>query len=451
MSLARLVITSVTLEGRSKSEVARDYGVSRVWVQKLVHRYQREGPAAFQPRSRRPRSNPRTVSVEVEDQIVRLRKTLTTKGVDAGAETIAAHLQTAGVDPVPAVSTIWRILCRRGFVTPQPQKRPRSSWKRFCADQPNERWQADLTHWWLADNTEVEILNILDDHSRVCIASVARRVTTGVQVWASFAAAFDIWGIPAEVLTDNGAVFTGKQRGQGRVALEVQLGLRGVRVSHSRPYHPQTCGKVERFHQTEKKWLTAQSRATGLAMLQRQLSRFQAYYNTVRPHRALGRRTPAQAYAARPKAVPTGPIIPAHYRVRHDKIDTGGSVTVRHNSRLHHIGLGARHAGTPITLLIDDLHIRVIGRHTGQLIRELTLDPTRDYQPRGLPPGPPPRGATPRPASRSRPDRATTAGVKAGRRPPAGPRALTPARTAPPSPAGMPNTPRNATMSRDTC
>src|SRR4249920_93735 len=116
MSMARLVITAVTVEGRSKSEVARDYGVSRVWVQKLVRRYQREGPAAFEPRSRRPHSNPRAVDLEVEDQIVRLRKTLTKKGVDAGVETIAAHLQMAGVSPVPAVSTIWRILSRRGFV-----------------------------------------------------------------------------------------------------------------------------------------------------------------------------------------------------------------------------------------------------------------------------------------------------------------------------------------------
>ena len=236
------------------------------------------------------------------------------------------------------------------------------------------------------------------------------------------------------------------------MALEIQLGLAGIRLGHSRPYHPQTCGKVERFHQTQKKWLGAQPRAASLAGLQRQLDRFGRYYNTVRPHRALGRRTPAQAYAGRPKAVPTGPVIPAHYRVRTDKIDAGGSVTVRHNSRLHHIGLGARLAGTPISLLIDDLHIRVIHRHTGQLIRELILDPTRDYQPRGLPPGPPKQTATtPPPASRSRPNRATAAGVKAGRRPPAGPRPLTPARTAPPSPAGMPDTPRNATMSRDTC
>jgi hypothetical protein len=110
-----------------------------------------------------------------------------------------------------------------------------------------------------------------------------------------------------------------------------------------------------------------QPRAATIGGLQHQLDRFTRYYNTIRPHRALGRRTPAQAFAARPKAVPTGPVIPAHYRVRHDRIDSGGSVTVRHNSRLHHIGLGARLAGTPISLLIDDLHIRVIERHTGAL------------------------------------------------------------------------------------
>jgi transposase InsO family protein len=423
MSLARLVITAVTVEGRSKTSVARDYGITRFWVQTLVKRFAVEGEGAFEPHSRRPHTNPRAVDLEVEDQIVRLRKTLSKKGLDAGAETIAAHLATTGVAPVPAVSTIWRILSRRGFVVAQPQKRPRSSWKTFCADQPNERWQADITHWRLADGTEVEILNILDDHSRVCIASAARRVTLGPDVVATFTHAFTRWGVPAEVLTDNGAVFTAKQRGEGRVALEVELGLRGVRISHSRPYHPQTCGKVERFHQTQKKWLTAQPRAATVAGLQHQRNRFALYYNTVRPHRALGRRTPAQAYEARPKAIPAGPVIPTHYRVRTDKIDRWGAVTLRHNSRLHHIGLGARLAGTPISLLIDDLHIRVIGRHTGELIRELTLDPTRDYQPRGLPPGPPKQtAATPRPASRSRPPRATAAGVKAGRRPPAGPR-----------------------------
>jgi hypothetical protein len=194
----------------------------------------------------------------------------------------------------------------------------------------------------------------------------------------------------------------------------------------------------------------------GLPGCNRQLDRFGRYYHTVQPHSAVGRRTLAQAYAGRPKAVPTGPVIPGHYRVGTDKIDAGGSVTVRHNSRLHHIGLCARLAGTPISLLIDDLQIRVIHRHTGDLIRELILDPTRDYQPRGLPPGPPNQiAATPPPASRSRPKVPPAAGVNAGRRPPAGPRPLTPARTAPPSPAGcrtppeMQRCPKTLTVSRD--
>jgi transposase InsO family protein len=391
---AQLIITAVVVEGRSKTEVARDYGVSRYWVQQLVGRFQREGSAAFQPRSRRPHASPQAVDVEVEDAIIRLRKELSKQGLDAGAETIAAHLArqlpaVGGRPAMPAVSTIWRILSRRGFVRPQPQKRPRSSWRTFCADQPNERWQADITHWQLADGTEVSILNILDDHSRLCLGSDARRNTTGPDVVASFRKAFARWGIPAGVLSDNGAVFTAKQRGEGRVALEIELGALGVKFDHSRPYHPQTCGKVERFHQTQKKWLAAQPAATSLRVLQRQLDRFADYYNTVRPHRALARRTPAQAYTARPKAIPTGIKIPAHYRVRNDTIDSGGTVTLRHNSRLHHIGVGANRRGTRVTLLIDDLHIRIIGRDTGQLIRELILDPTRDYQPRGLPPGPP--------------------------------------------------------------
>jgi transposase InsO family protein len=259
---------------------------------------------------------------------VRLRKTLSKQGLDAGAETIRTHLQTAGTDRLPSTSTIWRILTRRGFVTAQPRKRPKGAGKRFCADMPNERWQADITHWQLADSTSVEILNIVDDHSRLNLLSKARITTTGPDVLVSFRAAFRRYGIPASVLTDNGAVFTGKPRRGGRVALEIELDLLGVRLHHSRPYHPQTCGKVERFHQTQKKWLAAQPAPATLADLQRQLDRFRRYYNTVRPHRAIERRTPEHAYTARPKAKPTKPSIPVHYRVRRDRIDTSGVITI---------------------------------------------------------------------------------------------------------------------------
>ncbi|MGH3333012.1 MAG: IS481 family transposase [Nocardioidaceae bacterium] len=396
MSKARLIITAVVDEKRPKSAVARDYDVSRYWVQQLVQRYLAEGEAAFEPHSRRPHSSPHAVPAAVEDQIVRLRKDLTRQGLDAGADTIRSHLarrtprsQTSSQNAPPSVSTIWRILTRRGFVTPQPQKRPRSSWHRFEAEQPNERWQADTTHWQLADGTPVEILNLLDDHSRLALACVPRRTITGPDVVHAFQDAFVRWGIPASVLTDNGAVFTGLPRRGGRVALEIELGRLGVRFDHSRANHPQTQGKVERFQQTEKKWLAAQPPAKTIAGLQRQLTRFRRYYNDVRPHRALDRRTPWEAYTARPKATATGPYIDPHWRVRHDKVDQAGTVTLRYNSRLHHIGVGRPLAGTRITLLIDDLHIRIIDRHTGELLRELTLDPNRDFQPRGVPPGPP--------------------------------------------------------------
>lgn len=385
MSKAQLVITAVVLEGRSKSEVARDYDVSRYWVQQLCQRYQAEGAAAFEPHSRRPHHNPQAIDPALEERIVRLRKSLDKQGYDAGAATIAAHLdRDPHVTKTPAVSTIWRILSRRGFVAPQPHKRPRSSWKRFCAQQPNELWQADVTHWRLADHSEVDILDILDDHSRLAIASIAAPTMTGPAVLDAFLAAFPRWGTPAGVLTDNGAIFTAKYRGDGRTALEITLGQLGIKSTHSRPYHPQTCGKIERFHQTLKRHLRALPAATTITELQQQIDAFLAYYNGIRPHRALRRRTPVEAFHDRPKAFPRGHQIPPHYRVRHDKIDAGGVITLRHHSRLHHIGLSKHLRGTKVIVLIDDLDIRVLHRDTGQLIRALTLDPTRDYQPRGV-------------------------------------------------------------------
>jgi transposase InsO family protein len=380
MGMAELVVAAVVFEGRSKSAVARDYGISRRWIITLVQRYLDEGDAGLVPRSRRPHRSPNQTPAEIEDEIIAIRKRLDRAGHEAGAATIAAHLERRH-GHCPAVSTIWRILTDRGFVTPQPHKRPKSSYIRFEAAMPNELWQTDITHWALADGTDVEILNIVDDHSRLCIASVCRPVFKASDVDACFRHAAATWGDPARLLSDNGAVYTGRYRGVGRVALELTLNARGIAFAHSRPYHPQTCGKVERFHKTQKRWLTTRRPSRSLAGLQQQLDEYRRYYNHVRPHRALGRRTPQEAYDARPKATPPGNRLDdAHYRVRHDTVDASGKLTLRHNSRLHHIGIGRRHRHRPVLILVKDLHVRITTTH-GELLRDLELDPSRDYQP----------------------------------------------------------------------
>jgi transposase InsO family protein len=254
MGLGELVVAAVFLEGRPKAEVARSYGVSRRWVHVLCRRFEMHGHAGLRPASRRPHSSPHQTSSEVEDAIVSLRKLLSDQGLDAGAHTIAFRLAQA-FDHVPSVATIWRIVQRRGFVTAQPQKRPKSSYIRFAAEQPNERWQADITHWTLEDGSDIEILNILDDHSRLLVGSTVASTFKAADVVAAFHLAFAAYGFPASVLTDNGAVFTAAYRGASRCTLELELARLGISHRHSRPYHPQTCGKVERFHQTLKKWL----------------------------------------------------------------------------------------------------------------------------------------------------------------------------------------------------
>src|SRR5271155_4476387 len=398
MSKARLVITAVTVEKRPVSEVAEAYGVARSWVYELLARYQAEGEAAFEPRSRRPKTSPTAISDDAADLIIRLRKDLAGQGLDAGPQTIAWHLQHHHQLNVSA-ATVSRYLTRAGLVTPAPAKRPKSSYIRFEADMPNERWQSDFTHYPLASGPDTEILTWLDDHSRYALSVTAHARVTGPAVLQAFRSACEQHGIPASTLTDNGMVFTTRLAGGrgGRNALEHELRRLGIKQKNGKPNHPQTQGKVERFQQTMKNWLRAQPRQPAtLAELQAQLDAFASTYNTRRPHRSLeGRATPAAAYAARPKAVPGDRAADTHDRVRTDRIDNTGLVTLRHQGQLYHIGIGRAHARTRVLLLVQDRHIRVINADTGELIRELTLNPDKRYQATGKPSGWPKK--TPRP------------------------------------------------------
>ncbi|HEV3093912.1 MAG TPA: IS481 family transposase [Solirubrobacteraceae bacterium] len=382
--MARYLVEAHVLGGRPVSELAAAHGVHRSWLYKLIARYKHGGYQALQPRSRRPRSCKHQTPTEIVEKIVKLREQLVREGHDAGAATIAYHLRAEMTDgaPTPSVSTIWRIIRREGLVVPQPQKRPHSSLIRFEAELPNEMWQTDITHWQLKDEQHVEILNMIDDHSRLFLASQAFLTIKAQDVVNVFQQAASLHGLPACLLSDNGAVFTATPR-KGKVLLQTELERLGIASKNSRPYHPQTCGKIERLHQTLKRYLARQQPASTLAELQAQLDAFAHYYNTRRPHRALDGRTPLQAYSARLKARPANQTAtPAsHYRVRQDKVDKTGRVTLRHNSRLHHIGIGRAHKGRTIKLLIADRDIRIIDHQTGELLRQLTLDPNRDYQP----------------------------------------------------------------------
>ena len=386
MSKQRVIVEAV-LAGKSQREVARLYGISQPRVSQLVAAWRTGGWDALEPQSRRPKSNPNQTPPEVVDRILALRAELITDGCDAGPHTIAGILDDE-MDPPPGVTTIWRILTRAGTITPEPRKRPKRSWIRFQADLPNECWQADFTHVTLADGTDTEVLLFVDDHSRFLISATAHRRVTGPIVVTTFRAACALHGTPQSTLTDNGFVFTTRHRG-GPNGFEVLLADLGIAQKNGTPNHPQTQGKVERLNATLKKWLGARPPAATLADLQALLDEFADHYNHHRKHRSLNRRRPAEVYAARAKATPNHNA-GGHFRIRDDTADAGGSVTLRRGGRMHHIKLGIEHARTRVRMLVHDLHVTIIDRDTGEILRELTINPDKDSQPRGVKPGPRP-------------------------------------------------------------
>jgi transposase InsO family protein len=405
VSKARLIITAVVLEGRSQAQVARDYRVSQAWVSRLVARYRAEGDNAFQPRSRRPRTRPDATPADAVELVVRLRQQLASAGLDAGADTIVWHLENHHKIKLSR-ATVYRIVRRANLVTPEPKKKPKSSYIRFQAEQPNETWQADFTHHRLADGTDVEILTWLDDHSRYALSITAHRRVTGPSVVTTFRAAIARHGTPFSTLTDNGLVFTTRFAHGGKTSrngLENELVKLRVRQKNSRPNHPTTCGKVERFQDTMKRWLRAQPAPVTIVELQTQLDTFTDIYNHHRPHRSLPHRaTPATVYNTRPKAQPGEHDIDTEFRFRHDRVNNG-RVTLRVNGDLHHIGLGRPLDGTRVILLIDHLNIRVIHATTGEILRALTIDPQHRYHGTGKPIGGPRRPYGPRKTKKPEP------------------------------------------------
>lgn len=390
----RAVIVLAVVEGDlSIAEAARRFGVSRDSIHRWVSRYRTGGLAALQDRSRAPLTQPHRTSDQIRSHILELREELTRAGLDAGAESVRDRLQRRGIT-APSVSTIWRILRAAGTVTPQPHKRPRSSWRTFAAPAPNGCWQSDMTHWHLMSGQGVEIITWLDDHSRMITHISAHDVVTGVIVTETFLQAATHHGLPASTLTDNGMIFTARfARGKGGPnRFEHLLAQHGITQINGSPGHPQTQGKIERFHQTLKKWLTPRP-ATTLTELNSLLNTFVIEYNTRRPHRSINRRTPAEAYNALPKAEPTIELLERHWRVRRDIVDPSGVITLRWAGKLRHLHIGRAHATTRIVLLVTGPDTIVINPTTGEIIAEHHLSPDRDYQPKKRQKAPPEGGA----------------------------------------------------------
>jgi transposase InsO family protein len=372
----------------------RAQGISRQTYYKWKKRFELEGLDGLRDRSRRPHSVPIATPVEVEEAIVRVRKQLADEGEFNGPLSIADRLTAEGVSPLPASATIARILARRGQVRPQPRKRPRSSYRRFEAGRPNEMWQSDWTEWQLSEGVTgrrpVAIAGTLDDHSRLLVGiGAGSGDADGALVWSVMADAIGAHGVPMSSLTDNGLCYTTKHRGSDMrpAAFEANLAALGCQSIASTPYHPQTCGKIERFWQTLKKWLRAREAVQGpyrtLNALNRDLAVFAEHYNTRRPHRALNGRTPAAVFAATVKARPVERPLPAKTRIYRSHVSTGGTVTVSRPGATGqlHVHVGGRYKQLPVTVLQDGARVAIF---TGnKLIRALDVDPTKIYQPLG--------------------------------------------------------------------
>lgn len=354
----------------------RDHGMSRQTFYKFRRQFRELGLAGLEERSRRPKTCPGRTAVEVEELVLATRLSLVNDGLDHGPQSIVWRLQRDGVAVVPARSTVWRILTRRGVITPQPQKRPKSATKRFCFARPNECWQSDWTQWELADGTAVAIAGTLDDHSRY-LAGLQACLGAGTAelVWAVTLAGIGECGIPSMSLTDNGVVYTGRLRGY-ESAFEINLRVLGVHTINSRPYHPQTCGKIERFWQTLKKWLRAQPAPATATELNDMLESFRNFYNHRRPHRALRGATPAETFHATTAARPAARPLPA-------PVFVSSHVVGRESGNIfippYKVNVGRRWGGHQCHSVRDGDHIAIFSGTT--LIRKFTADPSRNYQP----------------------------------------------------------------------
>ena len=369
----------------------REQGISRSTFYKYRVRFLLEGLEGLEKRSTRPHRSPQAVSTAMTDLLVLTRKELLRDGRDAGAGAILDVLTAqprrpewnlGSDEPWPAAATVHRLLVREGLVEPAPAKRPKSSGCRFTYPRPNECWQSDWTRWELADGTPVAIAGTLDDHSRLLVGlRCGRGDGDTALVWDTMLQAISHYGVPAMSLTDNGLCYSMARRG-GEAVFEANLRMLGTVTVTSTPYHPQTCGKIERFWQTLKKWLRARPAARTIEELQALLEQFQAYYNQRRRHSAIGRRTPLEVWTTGTKAQPASSPLPAPIQVLHLRTQDSGNLEIGPWV----VGLGRRYAWRQINVIRQGQTLSLF-EDTEHLASWSITQPHKRYQSAPTPPG----------------------------------------------------------------
>jgi transposase InsO family protein len=381
MALRVMSVTDVRLEvlleaarsGETVTAICKRFEISRETYYVYLRRFRAEGVEGLEPRSRQPINQPQRMPVDVEERIAKMRK----DHPKWGARRIRSELKREGVDP-PAVSSIHRALVRNHLVALSPS-RPRRATQRFERSSPNDLWQIDATRLLLADDTEVWVMDILDDHARFCLAARVGDAPTTKAAWACFEWAIRRYGLPAQVLSDNGVCFTGRLIG-GEVEFERRLGALGVETIHSRPYHPQTCGKLERFHRTMKEWLAEHPRAKTPEELQDLLDAFRPHYNEERPHQGIDDATPAERFNAGDiEPVTSVPAVrretPAPRGAILRKVSAVGNLCYR----THMIQVGSEWNLHRLRVIEIDGVVHLFSGD--QLVRALVLDPEVHYYP----------------------------------------------------------------------
>lgn len=353
-------------------------GIARATAYRHRKRIEEEG--RWTPRSHRPSSCPHRTPFWVEVEVVRARLHL---GRDNGADSIRYHLETVAREQdwksegwtIPSRATINNILRRHGLVVAEPRKRPKSSYRRFAYARPRDCYQIDATQVALAIGGKAVVFEVLDDCTRTLVASVAADAETAAGAIAAIEAAFTEFGVPAIVLSDNGAAFTSRLRAGGVSRFTRHVTTAGARLIHSSPYHPQTCGKVERHHRTFKQWLGDQPPPATVTALQVLCDAYRAFYNIERRHSAWNM-PPRRAWD-------TAPALGGPDRLPAQQDATIASLTVAATGVINvggaDISVGRPRAGQKVTVLRDGDHVTAYDQN-GAVLGHLHLDMTRRYQ-----------------------------------------------------------------------